>query len=125
MRIQVAGSPQAGRLLALTAGVVVALALALALGGAAWAAPIPERAYSESSAPQTAPVVVERSYSEAPAVAATPAPAEPAVPAVLAAPTDDGMGAFVIALIAFGVVVALGGFAFIGVRVAHHGHAAH
>jgi hypothetical protein len=122
MRIQVAGSPQAGRLLALTAGVVVAVALALALGGAAWAAPIPERAYSESSAPQTAPVVVERSYSEAPAVAATPAPAEAAA---VVSPTDDGMGAFVIALIAFGGVVALGGLAFVGVRVAHHGPAAH
>jgi hypothetical protein len=35
------------------------------------------------------------------------------------------MGAFVIALIAFGGVAALGGLAFIGVRVAHHGHAAH
>ena len=35
------------------------------------------------------------------------------------------MGALVIALIAFGGVLALGGLAFIGVRVAHHGHAAH
>jgi hypothetical protein len=120
MRIQVAGSPLAGRLLALTAGVVVALALSV--GGAAWAAPIPERAYSESSAPQPAPVVSERSYSEAPAVAATPAPAEAAA---VVSPTDDGMGAFVIALIAFGGVVALGGLAYMGVRVAHHGHAAH
>jgi hypothetical protein len=138
MRIQVAGSPQAGRLLALTAGVVVAVALALALGGAAWAAPIPERAYSESSAPQTAPVVVERSYSEssapqaapvvversyseAPAVAATPAPA---APAVLAAPTDGGMGAFLIAAIVFGGIVALCAVAYTARRVAH-GHAAH
>jgi hypothetical protein len=141
MRIQVAGSPQAGRLLALTAGVVVAVALALALGGAAWAAPIPERAYSESSAPQTAPVVVERSYSEssapqaapvvversyseAPAVAATPAPAAPAVLAVLAAPTDGGMGAFLIAAIVFGGIVALCAVAYTARRVAH-GHAAH
>jgi hypothetical protein len=142
MRIQVAGSPQAGRLLALTAGVVVAVALALALGGAAWAAPIPERAYSESSAPQTAPVVVERSYSEssapqaapvvversyseAPAVAATPAPpAAPAAPAVLAAPTDGGMGAFLIAAIVFGGIVALCAVAYTARRVAH-GHAAH
>jgi hypothetical protein len=125
MRIQVAGSPQAGRLLALTAGVVVAVALALALGGAAWAAPIPERAYSESSAPQTAPVVVERSYSEAPAVAATPAPpAAPAAPAVLAAPTDGGMGAFLIAAIVFGGIMALCAVAYTARRVAH-GHAAH
>jgi hypothetical protein len=124
MRIQVAGSPLAGRLLALTAGVVVALALTLSVGGAAWAAPIPERTYSESSAPAepTAPVVSERSYSDAPAVAATSAPTESAA---VAPPTDDGMGAFVIALIAFGGVVALGGFACIGMRVAHHGHAAH
>jgi hypothetical protein len=138
MRIQVAGSPQAGRLLALTAGVVVAVALALALGGAAWAAPIPERAYSESSAPQTAPVVVERSYSEssapqaapvvversyseAPAVAATPAPA---APAVLAAPTDGGMGAFLIAAIVFGGIMALCAVAYTARRVAHR-HAAH
>ena len=122
MRIQVAGSPLAGRLLALTAGMVVALTLSV--GGAAWAAPIPERTYSESSAPAEppAPVVAERSYSEAPAVAATPAPAEAAA---VVSPTDDGMGAFVIALIAFGGVVALGGLAFVGVRVAHHGHAAH
>jgi hypothetical protein len=119
MRIQVAGSPLAGRLLALTAGVVVALALSV--GGAAWAAPIPERTYSESSGP-AAPVVAERSYSDASAVAATPAPTESAA---LASPADDGMGAFVIALIAFGGVVAIGGLAFIGVRVAHHGHAAH
>jgi hypothetical protein len=139
MRIQVAGSPQAGRLLALTAGVVVAVALALALGGAAWAAPIPERAYSESSAPQTAPVVVERSYSEssapqaapvvversyseAPAVAATPAP--PAAPAAPAAPTDGGMGAFLIAAIVFGGIMALCAVAYTARRVAH-GHAAH
>ena len=120
MRIQVAGSPLAGRRLALTAGVVVALALSV--GGAAWAAPIPERTYSETSAPQPAPVVSERSYSEAPAVAATPAPAESVA---VVSTTDDGMGAFVIALIAFGGVVAIGGLAFIGVRVAHHGHAAH
>ena len=107
MRIQLAGSPLAGRRLALTAGVVVALALSV--GGAAWAAPIPERTYSETSAPQPAPVVSERSDSEAPAVAATPAPAESSV----------------IALIAFGGVVAIGGLAFVGVRVAHNGHAAH
>jgi hypothetical protein len=119
MRIQVAGSPLAGRLLALTAGVVVALALSV--GGAAWAAPIPERAYSETSAPQPAPVVSERSYSEAPAVAATPAPA---APAVLAAPTDDGMGAFVIAAIVFGGIMALCAVAYTARRVAH-GHAAH
>jgi methyl coenzyme M reductase subunit C len=120
MRIQVAGSPLAGRRLALTAGVVVALALSM--GGAAWAAPIAERTYSESSAPAAAPVVAERSYSGAPAVAATPAPAE----SVAVVPTtDDGIGALVIALIAFGGVLAIGGFAFIGVRVAHHGHAAH
>jgi hypothetical protein len=119
MRIQVAGSPLAGRLLAVTAGVVVALGLSV--GGAAWAAPIPERTYSESSAP-AAPVVAERSYSVAPVVAATPAPAESTA---VVSPTDDGMGAFVIALIAFGGVVALGGLAFIGVRLAHHGHTAH
>ena len=77
MRIQVAGSPLAGRLLALTAGVVVALALSV--GGAAWAAPIPERTYSETSAPRPAARrVSERTYSDAPAVAATPAPAESA-----------------------------------------------
>jgi hypothetical protein len=66
--------------------------------------------------------VAERSYSDAPAVAATSAPTESAA---VAPPTDDGMDAFVIALIAFGGVVALGGLAFVGVRVAHHGHAAH
>jgi|tagenome__1003787_1003787.scaffolds.fasta_scaffold20961435_3 hypothetical protein len=121
MRIQVAGSPLAGRLLALTAGVV--LALGLSVGGAAWAAPIPERTYSESSAP-AAPVVAERSYSDAPVVAETPAPA-PAESVAVVSPPDDGMSAFVIALIAFGGVVALGGLAFLGVRVAHHGHAAH
>jgi hypothetical protein len=103
--------------------VVVALVLTLSVGGAAWAAPIPERTYSESSAPaDAAPVVSERSYSDAPAVAATSAPTESAA---VAPPTDDGMGAFVIALIAFGGVVALGGLAFIGVRVVHNGHAAH
>ena len=116
MRIQLAGSPLAGRRLALTAGVVVALALSV--GGAAWAAPIPERTYSETSAPQPAPVVSERSYSEAPAVAATPAPAESSAPSTT-------MTILLIALIAFGGVVAIGGLAFVGVRVAHNGHAAH
>ena len=111
MRIQVAGSPLAGRLLALTVGLVVALALSV--GGAAWAAPMAERTYSESSAP-AASVVAERSFSDAPAESAA-----------LASPADDGMGALVIALIAFGGVVALGALAFIGVRVAHHGQAAH
>jgi len=137
MRIQVAGSPLAGRRLALTAGVVVALALSV--GGVAWAAPLPERtysetsapqpapvvserSYSETSAPQPAPVVSERSYSEAPAVAATPAPAESVA---VVSTTDDGMGAFMIALIAFGGVLAIGGLAFVAVRVAHHGQAAH
>ena len=119
MRIQVAGSPLAGRLLALTVGLVVALALSV--GGAAWAAPMAERTYSESSAP-AASVVAERSYSDAPAVATAPAPA---ASAAVVSPTDDGMDAFVIALIAFGGVVALGALAFIGVRVAHHGQAAH
>ena len=66
--------------------------------------------------------MAERSYSDATAVAATPAPAESAA---VVSTTDDGMGAFVIALIAFGGVVAIGGLAFVGVRVAHNGHAAH
>jgi hypothetical protein len=68
--------------------------------------------------------VAERSYSDAPVVAETPAPA-PAESVAVVSPPDDGMSAFVIALIAFGGVVALGGLAFLGVRVAHHGHAAH
>ena len=45
--------------------------------------------------------------------------------AAVVSPTDDGMGAFMIALIAFGGVLAIGGLAFVGVRVAHHGQAAH
>ena len=109
MRIQVAGSPLAGRLLALIAGWWLRL-------GCRWAArPGPRRSPSgriRVPAP-AATVVAERSSSDAPAVAATPAPAESAA---LVSPADDGMGAFVIALIAFGGVVALGGLAFIGVR---------
>lgn len=127
MRIQVAGSLLAGRLLALTAGVVVAVAVAM--GGAAWAAPIPDRSYSESSAPQPAPVVSERSYTEAPAGASEPADAAPLVAAdtavTPAAPTDDGLGAFVIAAIVLGGVAALCAAAYTARRVAHHGHAAH
>ena len=55
--------------------------------------------------------MAERTYSNAPAVAATPAPAESVA---VVSTTDDGMGAFMIALIAFGGVLAIGGLAFIG-----------
>jgi hypothetical protein len=107
-------------------------ALVLVLGGAAWAAPLAERTYSESSAPQSAPVVSERSYSDGPAVAApepadaasSAAPDAVAAPAAPAVPADDGLGAFVIVLIAGGGVLVLCALAYTARRVAH-GHAAH
>jgi hypothetical protein len=112
---------------------VAAIALALSLSGTALAgtsAPvIPDRVYSDGAAGQSGPVT-ERTYSDGHA-AATPERSDvtpvaaPAAAVTPAAPSSDGISAFIIVLISIGGALTLGAAGYATMRVVHHhGHAA-